>query len=99
MLEANPLYVIAYDAKGILDIVLQAEVTLGLQGTYSLVAMETAYDKLTQAGPPALKWSAYTNQDADYRAQLASLGHPVAHHSATIRYLTRLKSWPGEWNA
>ena len=99
MLEANPLYVIASDAMDILGIMKQAEVTLGLQGTFSLVAVETAYDKLTQAGPPALKWSAYTNQDADYRAQLASLGHPVPPHSATIRYLTRLKSWPGDWDA
>ena len=55
MLEANPLYVIASDAMDILGIMTQAEVTLGLQGTFSLVAVETAYDKLTQAGPPALK--------------------------------------------
>ena len=98
-LKANPVYTVAYDAMDILGVMTQAEVTLGMQGTFSLVAVETAYDKLTQAGPPSLNWSAYSNRDADLRAQLSALGHAVPQHSATIRYLTRLKSWPGEWDA
>jgi hypothetical protein len=98
-LRANPVYTLAYDAMDILGVMTQAEVTLGMQGTFSLVAVETAYDKLTQAGPSSLNWSAYTNRDTDLRAQLSALGHAVPQHSATIHYLTRLKSWPGEWDA
>ena len=98
MLRASPPFMRALDADDILGVIRQAEVVLGLQGQFSLVAVETAYDKLTQDGPPALKWAAYTNLDADYRAQLAELNQPVNQSSATIRYLTRLKSFPGEWD-
>ena len=80
-LRANPVYTLAYDAMDILGVMTQAEVTLGMQGTFSLVAVETAYDKLTQAGPPSLYWSAYTNRDTDLRAQLSALGHAVPQHS------------------
>lgn len=98
MLRANPLFVLALERVDILGVVREAEVVLGLQGQFSLVATETAYDKLTQAGPPALSWSAYTNRDSDLRLQLASLNQHVNANSATIRYLTRLVSIPGEWD-
>lgn len=97
-LKASAVFTAACDAGDVLAVVAEAEVVVGLQGQFSLIATETAYERLSQAGPPKLSFSAYCNENKELRRQLDSLGQPVNPRQATIRFLSRLIRIPGQWD-
>lgn len=97
-LRASAVFNAACDTQDIAAVVAEMEVIVGLQGEFSLIATETAYEQLSQAGPPKLSFSEYCNANRELRRQLAALGQPVNPRQATIRFLTRLIRIPGEWD-